>query len=218
LNQNLEIIKDRAFTDDMITSCDFKNGILLISLLDGVLLSFRLQDNELLELAQINLNHEIFGASMTSDGTFAFVGLQDAPLYSLVILKVETMSILEQRSLLSIMDFEGYQDILTNTKLIRSEMEDVETTINEMYEGLQNLNCDLPCTIARSIRILSVPNDVEAPTFSYIICSFSDGRALTIGFDHGKANKMEFVQELQHVARNESVLRENVKETAMQDY
>jgi hypothetical protein len=73
---------------------------------------------------------------MTSDGAFACVGLQDSPLYSIIILKVETMSIIEQRSLLSIMEFEGYQDIFTNTKLIRSEMADEETSINDMYDGL----------------------------------------------------------------------------------
>jgi len=95
LNQSLEVLKDKAFTDDMITCCDFKNGLLLISLLEGKLISFRLQDNELLELAQSNLNHEIFGASMTADGEFACVGLQDAPLYSIVILKVDTMKIVE---------------------------------------------------------------------------------------------------------------------------
>ena len=95
LSRSLEVLKDKAFADDMITCCDFKNGLLLISLLEGKVISFRLQDNELLELAQSNLNHEIFGASMTADGEFACVGLQDAPLYSIVILKVDTMKVVE---------------------------------------------------------------------------------------------------------------------------
>jgi hypothetical protein len=108
LGRDLEILKDKAYSDDMITCCDFKNGLLLISLLEGKLVSFKLEGDELLELARTNLNHEIFGASMTADGDFACVGLQDAPLYSLVILKVDTMKIVEQRSLLSIMEYEGY--------------------------------------------------------------------------------------------------------------
>ena len=82
------------------------------------------------------------------------------------------------------MEYEGYQDIFMNTKLIRSDMVDVDTTVSEMYQGMQNLNSDLPCTVVRSIKVLSVTSDNEKPQFSYIICSFSDGRALTIGFDH----------------------------------
>ena len=75
LGKNLEILKDKVFSDDMITCCDFKNGVLLISLLEGKLFSFKLEGNELIDLANTNLNHEIFGASMTVDGDFACVGL-----------------------------------------------------------------------------------------------------------------------------------------------
>lgn len=60
------------------------------------------------------------------------------------------------------MEFEVYQDIYTNTKLVR-EMADEETTVSEMYDGLQSLNCDMPCTVARSIKILSVSNENEKP-------------------------------------------------------
>ena len=88
LSHNLEILKDKAFEDDIITSCDFKDGILMISLLEGALLAFRLQDNAMLELSSTKMTHEIFGVSMTSDASFAVVGMQDAPLYSIVILRV----------------------------------------------------------------------------------------------------------------------------------
>ena len=117
------------------------------------------------------------------------------------------------------MEYEGYQDIFMNTKLIRSDMVDVDTSISEMYQGMQNLNCDLPCTVARSIKILSVSNDIDPPVFSYIICSFSDGRALSIGFDHQIASSMEnFTQDLDHITRNEAEARENPKKTSLSDY
>ena len=47
---------------------------------------------------------------MTTDGAFACVSLYDAPLYSLYILKVgePALKIVEQRSLLSIMEYESF--------------------------------------------------------------------------------------------------------------
>jgi hypothetical protein len=68
LTHALECVKEKVFDDDMVSCCDFKNGILLISLLEGNILSFRLQDGDLLELSKASMGHEIFGASMTSDG------------------------------------------------------------------------------------------------------------------------------------------------------
>jgi hypothetical protein len=62
----------------------------------------------LLKIGEKDMGHEVTGASITSDGAIAVLGLQDAPLYSLVVLKVETMEIVEQRSLLSIMEYESY--------------------------------------------------------------------------------------------------------------
>lgn len=71
------------------------------------------------------MSHDISGVALTSDGNLACVSLYDAPLYSIYILKVgdasQDFQIIEQRSLLSIIEYESYQDILTNTKLLKGD-------------------------------------------------------------------------------------------------
>ena len=58
------------------------------------------------------MSHDVSGVALTSDGSLACVSLFDAPLYSIFILKVGEpageLKILEQRSLLSIMEYESF--------------------------------------------------------------------------------------------------------------
>lgn len=63
-----------------------------------------------MEASQLNMSHDVSGVALTSDGAFACVSLYDAPLYSLYILKVgePALKIVEQRSLLSIMEYESF--------------------------------------------------------------------------------------------------------------
>lgn len=69
------------------------------------------------------MSHDISGVALIADGTLACVSLFDAPLYSIFIMKVgdakSPFKIIEQRSMLSIMEYESYQDVLTNTKLLK---------------------------------------------------------------------------------------------------
>lgn len=58
------------------------------------------------------MSHDITGVALTSDGSLACVSLLDSPLYSIFILKVQEqnleLKILEQRSLLSILEYESF--------------------------------------------------------------------------------------------------------------
>jgi hypothetical protein len=58
---------------------------------------------------------------------------------------------------------------------------------------MNDINCDLPCVVARSVKILSTDilgdkykdkDKMGASKLSYIVCSFSDGRAITMSMNH----------------------------------
>ena len=79
--------------------------------------------------------------ALTSDGKYACVNLCDIPLYSLYILDLsssmstKTIVKIEQRSLVSILEYEAYQDILTNTSL-------AQTTNPRVTEDQEMINDD----------------------------------------------------------------------------
>ena len=125
---------------------------------------------------------------MTQDSEFAFVTLFDAPLYSLVVLKTDSMKKVEQRALLAVMAYEAYTDYLENTKLAlefkkdqEMKEEDTGPSLTDIYESMQYLNCDHPFVVGRQLRVL------QAGQTSFVICTFSDGRTLTLSFDHKQA-------------------------------
>jgi hypothetical protein len=43
------------------------------------------------------------------------------------------------------------------------EMADGETTVEEMYEGMAKLNFEMPCTVARAIKVLTVASENDKP-------------------------------------------------------
>lgn len=99
-----------------------------------------------------------------------------------------------------------------------------------MYQGNKFFNCDLPCTVARSVKILTSTTSShdsargnENSGLSYIVCTFGDGRTLTMSFDHEHARQMaaeqaQLDQRLEHVARNESRTNHRSGRTALGDY
>lgn len=105
-------------------------------------------------------------------------------------------------------------------------------TVQQIYDSMNSINCDLPCVVARSIKVLSVEppatklNEPELPTqgphISYIVCTFSDGRAITMSLNHQKATIIsqagEFEPDLAHITRNESLCGPYQKESALADY
>lgn len=202
---------------------------------------------------------DIQSVAMTADGLFACVSTNDAPLYSLFILHLAAaesnyeMKIIEQRALLSVLEYEAFQDICVNTSLAQDSTaarghqsseniqmaedgesqgnEETDVTVAQVYEGFGRLNCDLPCALARSVKILSTTNavadaldgDRQAPNAtSYLICSFGDGRTLTMSLDHGKALELaesgRVDQQLAHIARNESAGSSGATRSALADY
>lgn len=152
---------------------------------DGKLVAYSVAKDRsglLTEIGCLDLGFEVTCLAITADGRYACVSLCDMPLYSLYILELDQASeddgikILEQRSLLSILEYEAYQDMLTNTLLAKDttsttaddqEMEDDsaekqrddQLTVQQMYDGVQYLNCNLPCAVARSLKILTAKSD-----------------------------------------------------------
>lgn len=254
-----QVLFERAFEDDLIAACDFQNHVLMVALTCGRVIVFgRPGDGSaiLVEQGQLEFNFEVSSLALSADGRFACVNLYDMPLYSLYILDLSrtasdhTMRKLEQRSLLSILEYEAYQDMLTNTLLahrtksaagIDQDMavDDQEEqqqaraellTVEEMYEGVKHLNCDLPCVAVRSVKILSTISGTHGAAkegintdLSYIVGTFGDGRTLTMSFDHELAREMaaskkDYDGRLEHVARNESGSRQRSSKTALGDY
>lgn len=218
----------------MITAVDYKNDILLISLLEGVVQAYELKENDLKLLGEINLGQErsfeVTSVALTEFGNLACVTLCDPPLFSLFILSVPKVQngdfkILEQRSLQSILEPDSLQDQILNTQLSMSmttteentedkEMKDDQNTnalnnqpnIQDLYASNEYLNCDLPCSASRSLKIITAssgdPNstqedrttrrsssNLKKSPMSYLVFTFSDGRVLTMSLDHAEAMK-----------------------------
>jgi len=64
--------------------------------------------------------------------------------------------------------------------------------------------------VGRQLKVL------QTGTTSFVICTFSDGRTLTLSFDHIQAMKQEFNSRLDFIARNE--LEQRSDESAFGDY
>lgn len=94
------------------------------------------------------------------------------------------------------MDFDAFKNVQTNTELAKKESrlnkdedhemnadEEASTqlSVEDMYKGMNFINCQFSNTIVRSMKMLTFEN------YSYIICSFSDGLILTMSLDHSKA-------------------------------
>ena len=238
-----KVLFEKAFEDDLIAACDFQNNVLMVALACGRVIVYGQPGDGsaiLAEQGHLEFNFEVSSLALSADGRFACVNLYDMPLYSLYILDLsltastKTIRKLEQRSLLSILEYEAYQDMLTNTLLAHKTksatdidqdmaVDDQEEraraellTIEEMYEGTKFLNCDLPCVAVRSVKILTTISGSHGATkegdnmgLSYIVCTFGDGRTLTMSFDHELASEMaaskhDYDNRLEHVARNES--------------
>jgi hypothetical protein len=60
----------------------------------------------------MKMEFDITSVALTFDGSFACVSTQDTPLYSIFIIRVgvdnQDFKIIEQRSLLSIMEYESF--------------------------------------------------------------------------------------------------------------
>ena len=219
-----QVLFDEVQDDNFITACDFQNNVLMVALAGGKVVVYSPPVDASAVLAETGLlefNFEVSSLALTSDGRYACVNLYDMPLYSLYILDLsltastKTIKKLEQRSLMSILEYEAYQDMLTNTMLARKtrsaatidqDMADDDQedqpraellTVEAMYQGIEFLNCDLPCVVARSVKILTassgsqgVAKEGENTGLSYIVCTFGDGRTLTMSFDHERASEM----------------------------
>ena len=97
-----------------------------------------------------------------------------------------------------------------------------QPTIQDLYASAEYLNCDIPCSAARSLKIITAssgdPNSMQEDRttrrsssnqkktpISYMIFTFSDGRVLTMSLDHAEALKQDsFKPELLFITRNES--------------
>ena len=193
-NQLDKVELDKTFQDDLITACSFQGDTLLIAMLSGSLLQYRRDDEEhLKEVSQIDFGEhlacdlaQIQSVAITADSRFACVSTNDAPLYSLFVLNLANaeqnydMKVIEQRSLLSVLEYEAFQDICLNTSLSQAgsakrsqksseniqmidevesqDHEETGLTVSQVYEGFERLNCEVPCTLARQIKILSTLN------------------------------------------------------------
>lgn len=62
-------------------------------------------------------------------------------------------------------------------------------TVQEVYNCVYALNFDLPCSAARHTKILSGGN------LTYVVCTFGDGRVLTINIDQQKASKLATLED-----------------------
>jgi hypothetical protein len=51
-NDLSEKVYEKNIDNDFITSCDYQNGVLLISFLQGLVVAYRVNDMELIELNQ----------------------------------------------------------------------------------------------------------------------------------------------------------------------
>ena len=116
-----------------------------------------------------------------------------------------------------VLEYEAFSDILTNTLLAQkanSEDQDMEEeiSIQQMYQGMDYLNFDLPFMAVRSLKVLTAGSG----ECSYIISTFSDGRTLTICLDHHKATKMvKPDQTLEYVCRKQADSSDN---SCLSDY
>jgi len=124
-------------------------------MLGGNLVQYRRHDDAALqEVSRVDFGEvlsrnlpEIQSVALSADGRFACVSTNDAPLYSLFILHLggtettEVMKIIEQRSLLSVLEYEAFQDVCTNTCLTTAanEKKDQKNTENmEMTEEIDS--------------------------------------------------------------------------------
>lgn len=93
------------------------------------------------------------------------------------------------------------------------EMKDDQNTnslhqpnIQDLYASIEYLNCDLPCSASRSMKIITASsgdpnstqedrttrrssNNLKKSPISYLVFTFSDGRVLTMSLDHAEAMK-----------------------------
>ena len=67
----------------------------------------------------LKMDFEVTSLSLTQEADMVCIALYDAPLFSLLVyyLGSESITKIEQRSLLSILDHEAYQNILENASL-----------------------------------------------------------------------------------------------------
>lgn len=118
-SEDLEQVLYEVIADSLITACDLQRDMAIVALDSGKVVAYNTEDG-LKEIGSLDLGFEVTCLAITADGRYACVSLYDMPLYSLYILDLSQDSgikILEQRSLLSILEYEAYQDILTNTLL-----------------------------------------------------------------------------------------------------
>jgi hypothetical protein len=104
-------------------------------------------DSEVLtEVSSLEFAFEVSCLALTSNGKYACVNLCDIPLYSLYMLDLsnsmstKTIVKIEQRSLMSILEYEAYQDILTNTLLAQTakpEVAEDQEMIHDDFEEEQ---------------------------------------------------------------------------------
>ena len=120
---------ESASESEFLTA-DYQDGKLLVGSRDGLVQLYKFGSSIECEAAH-KFDNEVSSVAMSQDATFAFVTLFDAPLYSLVVMSTNGMIKVEQRSLLAVMAYEAYSDILENASLALEFKEE-----QEMEEGL----------------------------------------------------------------------------------
>lgn len=64
-------------------------------------------------------------------------------------------------------------------------------SIQNLYTASKFLNFNLPCMDVRSMQTLTANRDSSHDhRLSYVICSFGDGRILSMSLDHQMATKL----------------------------
>lgn len=123
------------FQQGELVAFDLKKGTLLVGLQGGKVAVYRPTGDQLLLVSSTDLGSEISSLALTQDGQFACISLLDAPLYTLVVVSLqepEQVAIVERRSLLSVLDYEAYQDAVANTVLAHEAT--LQTQDEEMRE------------------------------------------------------------------------------------
>ena len=120
---------ESASESEFLTA-DYQDGKLLVGSRHGLVQLYKFGASIECESTH-KFDNEVSSVAMSQDATFAFVTLFDAPLYSLVVMSTNGMIKVEQRSLLAVMAYEAYSDILENASLALEFKEE-----QEMEEGL----------------------------------------------------------------------------------
>jgi hypothetical protein len=87
MDENLTKIIHKVEHD--VVACDIQENSVLVALLGGQLLHLKVQHQKLQAAGQLNVGHEITSVALAGNTKFGCVSLFDAPLYSLLILKLE---------------------------------------------------------------------------------------------------------------------------------